>query len=201
MVRARSVLLCARILRELDLTRHLHTVALVLLLAGCTHAEVRDSRRQVGLEMILPPSAEQVRLKEKEVFLLPSPIEADLPAYPDATIDAPTVIVCAEIVVSEEGSVASVSQIDNAQSCERTGSDLSAKFMPSVVAALRAWSFAAAAICRYETAETECADNDGAGHAPLTPVAVRLAYKIEFVQSNGVKSVRKREIGSGSPSR
>ncbi|BAV96610.1 hypothetical protein [Lysobacter enzymogenes] len=179
---------------ETRLIRNLYIALLILTLASCARTDnVREPQRQVGLEMMLPKSAEQIRLKDKEAFLLPSPIEADLPTYPKTIAGVPAVSICVEIVVDTDGAVASVRQIDDGDACEPTGSDLSGKFMPSVADALRRWSFAAAAICRYETAEADC-DAFPTKGAQLMPIAVKLAYKIEFLQRDGVTSVRKHEL-------
>jgi len=63
--------------------------------------------------------------------------------------------------------------------------------MPTLSNALNAWTFAAAAICHFESSESEC---DGAS-AKLRTVAVKLAYRIEFTQQDGVKAVKQQNLG------
>lgn len=162
-----------------------------LLIAGCVSNTPVESRPTVGMSMILPNAAERMNVREKQVFLMPSPIEADLPVYPAAAPPSPTVSICAEIVVNEDGAVESAKQIESSPHCALLTSDASKHFGGAVLDAVRTWTFAAAAICHYERKQEEC-DGDG---AKLQVVPVKLAYRFEFSNNRGAKSVSRTDLG------
>lgn len=172
----------------------MYRIAFLLVLAtiaGCASTPSTGPRSSVGLSMILPDAAERASVRENELFLMPSPIEAGLPAFPSAAIGHAPASICAEIVVDEEGAVGTARQIDSSEGCERLASDASARFAPAVLDAVRQWTFAAAAICRYAENPVEC-DGD---RAQLQVVPVKLAYRFDFVQQGDDGTVSRKSLG------
>ena len=156
-------------------------------LSGC--ATQRPDTRSVDTAMILPAGAERTRMKPGEKFLMPAPIESASPRFPEAAKQA-NVNVCVEVVVSEEGLVGPVRQIDTAPDCEATGSEASAMFFPAVREAVETWTYFGAALCEYTTGESQCEQ----GTARLTPVPVKLAYRFEFSQAKGTRRVSSEKV-------
>lgn len=156
-------------------------------LSGC--ATQRPTTRSVDTAMILPAGAERTRMKPGEKFLMPVPVESPSPRFPEAATQ-PAVHICVEIVVSEEGLVGPVRQIDTSPDCESPGSEASAMFFPPVREAVETWTYFGAALCEYATDESQCDQ----GFARLTPVAVKLAYRFEFSQAKGTRRVSSEKV-------
>lgn len=163
----------------------LAVIVIAVALAGCAAGR---TNRAVESGMILPDGAQQTEIKAKQKFLMATPIVERMPDFPSVAVQQDETIVCVGFVVTEEGEVSSVDQIDSAPGCEPVGSMASRAFLPEVRSAVESWAFFGAAICDYDASEDEC---DAVG-ARLTPMAIRLAYRFTFTQSNG------RSVTSGA---
>lgn len=162
---------------------HLTALSLIIVLTGCaTH---RANTQAVDKGMILPDNAQQLEPDKNQKFLMATPIEAPLPSFPaDAPVVARTVI-CVEFVISMEGTTTTIQQIDAFPGCEAVDSNASRYFYPEVREALSKWTYFGAAMCHYETSESEC-DEDT---AIVTPIPIKLAYRFTFTQAGGKSSV------------
>ncbi|AZR22371.1 hypothetical protein [Xanthomonas vasicola] len=150
-------------------------------LCGCATSTVR----KIEKGMILPDGVEQVKLSSNQKFLMATPVVNSMPPFPVEATGLVDILICIEFVVMEDGSVSSVRQIDASPGCERVNSESSKIFAPEVLGAVTHWSFLGAAICSYKVNEAEC---DGQG-VEITPIPIKLAYKFNFLQSNGVRNV------------
>lgn len=164
-------------------------LAVLLSIAGC---KTGGKLARVDASMILPESAARMQLEEKQVFMMPSEIEAPAPAFPvDYSIKDVDITVCAEFVVSAQGEVAEIRQIDDENECASPDSAFGRAFFSEVRSALSRWSYFAGAVCTFEIDEAECEGKE----AILTPSSVRLAYRFHFLATKGKKSVRARMSG------
>jgi hypothetical protein len=158
----------------------------LIALTGC--AAQLSARHAVEKGMILPEGAQQTELKANQKFLMAAPIENRMPAFPKAPVQQAETTICVEFIVSEDGRAGSVHQIDTAPGCEKIENSASRIFFPAVRTAVESWTYFGSALCDYEVSEGECEQ----GTAKLTPLAIKLAYKFSFTQSNG-----KRGVSSG----
>lgn len=141
--------------------------------------------------MVIPESAAHVELQSKQRFFAPIPIDAPLPDFPVGYLSADKrIVICSELVVSEDGVVTSDAQIDDAPGCEMVTSKESRSLYPLVQHAVHRWQYFGAAICDYELDESECDEPN----ARLSPVAVKLAYKFTFSTTQNHHSVSRDDI-------
>jgi hypothetical protein len=150
----------------------------IVLVACSSGGQKRELSTLVDRQLVLPQSADRYENKDKQVFLLPTPIDSPMPIYPVALADRlnQDVVVCAEITISEDGEVSSVHEIQMDAECSSPASDASQALFPLVTEAVRRWTYFAGGSCTYQSNEAEC---DGAD-AKIDPLAVKLSYKFKF---------------------
>ncbi|PTT42535.1 hypothetical protein DBR33_11620, partial [Stenotrophomonas sp. HMWF022] len=131
-------------------------LAMVLALTGCA-AHRASSSIDVTSSMIIPEGAVRNVLDERQRFIMPTSIEAPEPAYPvDALRAGQQAVVCVSFVVTADGHVTDVEQIDSAVGCSSLQEQRTTPFRVSVADTLPTWAFFGAAICSYQQADDEC---------------------------------------------
>lgn len=137
------------------------------------------------MEMILPLGAKVAQERRGEKILAPGIIEAPLPSFPPGIKGDVEARICVELVVTVEGNVGAVAQVDDFPSCQPLGSALSRTFFPPVADAVSGWQFFSGGRCRYVHDEGECRR---AG-AAIERMPMKLAYSFHFSRSDGVAAV------------
>ena len=158
----------------------------VLFLAGCKTSSA------VGMQMVLPPTAEVMDVPDDKTFLMASPVTQPLPASPSGVQRGASARVCIEFVIDENGTVASATPLYGLAECPAPKEELDPRFIASAVEAAGRWQFLAAAICSFPEA-VEATDDCSGDEVAVTTVAIKIAYVFLF-QSDG------RVIAAATPS-
>lgn len=159
---------------------------LVLILLGLAGCADKPRRTDVAATLIMPTSAARYAIAQNEQFLMPLAIEAALPDYPKDVIAAPDLTVCVEVVISAEGDVQSVQPIAASTDCAAVADPRAKPFQSATIAAVSAWKYLGAGICRYQQDVNECAFET----ASIQAVPVTLAYRFAFSVRDGKPRVQ-----------
>lgn len=163
---------------------------LVTALGGCTSLS-----HSVNASAYLPPDAPRIEVQSHQRLLLPGEFgPRTMPDYPDAVPPrrGALAVACLSFLVDEGGEVQDIRPQDfPGADCGTEAPEGIEPFLHSAREAVAQWSFIAAAICEYPTADAAKAANDQCSDAvSLTPVAVRLAWTFRFrVDAAGRTSV------------
>jgi hypothetical protein len=167
------------------------SLSVIALASACSITDSRPERNDLWVDMIIPKSAAHIELQSRQRFFAPVPINAPLPDFQAGYLSTgKRVVICSELVISEDGAVTSDEQIDDGLECEEVASEDSQHLYPLVHRAVHQWQYFGAAICDFELNEGEC-DDPG---ARLSPVAVKLAYKFTFSTTHDHPSVSRDDI-------
>ena len=166
--------------------RRIAAAALVVLpIAGC------KTNSTVGMHMVLPPMAEVMDIPKNKTFLMASPVAQPLPAYPSGVQRGDSTRVCIELVIDENGAVASTTPLYGLPECPAPKEELDPQFVGAAVDAAGRWQFLAAAVCTFpEGAETM--DDCSGDEVVVTTVAIKIAYVFTFQSGGRVTAVAKR---------
>lgn len=158
----------------------------LFILIAMTASSCASRKDFVDQVMILPANSSYVEVEKNQRFIMAVPINSPTPAFPlDGHSGLNDATICSRFVVTEDGRVRDIEQIDDAPNCmalSRMGGDV---FMGQVRKALEQWTYFGAAICEFEASEDECRD----GHGSLRPLSIRLAYRSNFSTKNGRRAV------------
>lgn len=160
-------------------------LAFVLLLGACGASRGAKSSSDVEVGMFLPLGAQVAEDQDHLKVLAPGELSTPAPTFPFVVEGDVDITICAEIVVSTDGGVASVRQIAGNPGCIGVGLPAGAPFFGATEATLKQWQFFAGGICRYEVSEDECAS----GTAHIDRRAMKLAYFFRFTRTGGIESV------------
>ena len=164
-------------------------LVLILLLTACKTMHKGD----VGMNMILPKTAETLEVPEDQQFLFPTPIiEPILPVYPAALLGSGVQqIICVEIVIDENGEVSNAHPLMDLPECPSSDKPPNPLFTAAAISAVKQWQFAAAAICRFPKTVKKNDDCQG-DDVVITSIAIKLAYTFAFSVKNNRSAVTVR---------
>jgi len=173
-------------------TRSNGLVIAALLIAALSSC-AKNTKHNVDMNMILPPSAEHMKLPEDQTFLMPSPISEQMPDYPSELVSRSLgdITACAEIVIEHSGLVSSVTPLYEIPDCPLSKQEIDARFSSAVTEALLTWTFTHPATCSFAAGVEKTDDCSGPG-VIITPVAIKLAFVFTFQVSNGRTMVKKK---------
>lgn len=158
----------------------------LFILIGMTASGCASRKDFVDKMMILPANSSYVEVERNQRFIMAIPINNPTPEFPlDGPGELTDATICSRFVVTEDGRVRDIEQIDDAPNCMMLGSKRGEVFMGQVRKALEQWTYFGAAICEFEISEDEC--RDGRGY--LRPLSIRLAYRFNFTTKNGGRAV------------
>lgn len=187
--------------------RGLAFAALSVLLAACAtpvaHVDhpPADSTR-VDHALLMPSGQPQYAMDDLALFVMPMELESPPPAFPAAIApgDVAPVTVCVEAWLDEAGDISRLVPARGGDGCPRQADAKAAPYEQAVLQAMRAWSFSAAAICRFPErlrAQRERGDCRGKD-VELTHVPVRLTYAFTFERHAGRAQVASARL-PGAP--
>jgi hypothetical protein len=177
-----------------------------VLLAACAtrvahvdHAPAGSTR--VDHALLMPPGQPRYEMDDLALFVMPMELESPPPAFPAAIAagDVAPVTVCVEAWLDEAGDVTRLVPARGGDGCPRQADAQATPFEQAAVQAMHAWSFSAAAICRFPErlrAQRERGDCRGKDVA-LTHVPVRLTYAFTFERQAGRAQVASTRLGGG----
>lgn len=160
-----------------------------LVLVACAILPTRD----VSQRMLMPETAKRYIVNDDQLFLMPLSLGNESPEFPAAlAVDdlAPTTV-CAEMVITDAGTVESATPLHGTDECGVGNPAVVVQLERSVVVGLERWRSEPAIICTYASAQAK-ADADGLcpeSGADRRPVAVRLAYAFTFEMRRGQRRV------------
>lgn len=170
------------------------TGCVVVLLSACATrvahvGTVPASITRVDHALLLPPGQPRYEMDELALFVMPMELESPSPAFPAGIPggDVAPVTVCVEAWLDDAGDISRLVPARGGDDCPRQADTRAASFEQAVVEAMRAWSFSAAAICRFPErlrAQRERGDCRGKD-IELTHVPVRLTYAFTFERHAG----------------
>jgi hypothetical protein len=173
--------------------RGLAIAALPVLLAACAtqvaHVDpALADRTRVDYTLVQQPAQPQYAMDELTLFVMPMELESPSPAFPPdvAPGDVAPVTVCVEAWLDAEGDITRVVPA-RGEGCPHGDEASLSAYEQASMQALRAWSFSAAAICRFPEAlraQRERGDCRGSG-IELEHVPVRLTYAFTFERHAG----------------
>jgi hypothetical protein len=192
----------------MEVRRALAAAALAVLLTACAagvaHVDPApaDSTR-VDHALLKPAGQPQYQMDDLSLFVMPMELDAPPPAFPagGAGGDVAPVTVCVEAWLDDAGDVSQLVPARGADGCPERADPAAAPYEQAVVQAMQAWSFSAAAICRFPErlrAQRERGDCRGKD-VELTHVPVRLTYAFTFERHAGRAQVVSARLRGGSP--
>ena len=164
--------------------RILGAAFVAVLVTGC------KTNAAVGMQMVLPPMAQVIDVPKDKVFLMASPVSQPLPDFPSGVPRGTNASVCVELVIDEDGAVASATPLYGLPECPTLQEELDSRLVGSAVGAAEQWQFLAAAICTFSPDVPMTDDCSGDG-VVISPVAIKIAYVFTF-QSGGRVSAKAR---------
>jgi hypothetical protein len=180
--------------------------AVLFLLTACATrvghvgpAPADDAR--VDHSLLMPQGQARYELDDLALFVMPMELASPAPAFP-AGIPAGDVVpvtVCVETWLDDAGDVTRLLPARGVDGCPPQADAQAAPYEQAVVQAMRAWSFSAAAICRFPErlrAQRERGDCRGEDVA-LTHVPVRLTYAFTFERRAGRAQVISARLPGG----
>lgn len=178
----------------------------VLLTACATRVAHVDSvsadSTRVDHALLLPSGQPRYEMDDLALFVMPMELEAPSPAFPAGIPggDVAPATVCVEAWLDDAGDVTRLAPARGGDGCPKHGGAQAAPFEQAAVQAMHAWSFSAAAICRFPArlrAQRERGDCRGSD-VELTHVPVRLTYAFTFERRAGRAKVASTRIGNGN---
>lgn len=161
--------------------------AAVVGLAGCASRGTAIDKR-----MVLPPGAATMTLETRQGFLMAVPVHEPLPVLADdARGPDGRTEVCVEIVIDVEGQVSEARHMPGVDACD---AQPDAGYAAAALAAVRQWTFFAAALCEFPGEQPVTEDCSGEG-VTVRAVPIRLMYAFAFERSGGKARVRVRRAG------
>lgn len=154
-------------------------------LGACATTKVVESRNDVEVGMFLPLGAQVAHDQPHIKVLAPGEISTPTPRFPHGFKGDVDVTVCAEVVITIDGQVESVTQIAGRPGCASIGDAATMPYFKAVAGALKQWQFFAGGICRFQTSEDECMSRG----AVIERRAMKLAYFFRFTRIEGIESV------------
>ncbi len=175
-------------------------LAVVVVAAGCATRSASIDHR-----MLLPQAGARHAVESTQFFVMPVPLAAPEPAFPEAAEGAGAidVTVCAEIWLSEDGDVSRVVPFDATPECAQTSTGQAMAYAQAVVDAMRGWEFTPAMICEFPPellAKRDAGDCTGPDVA-VRRVPVRLDYAFSFSSREGRRRVGVVRKGAGASAR
>lgn len=158
---------------------------IVVAVAGC------KTRSAVDMRMVLPPMTEVMDVPKGKTFLMASPVTQPMPKYPVGVQRGASAHVCIELVIDENGAVASATPLYGLHECPAAQDELDTRFVDSAVEAAGRWQFLAAAICTFPEGG-EATDDCSGDEVVVTTVAIKLAYVFTFQSGGRVTAVARR---------
>jgi len=165
-----------------------------LLLAACAtrvaHVEpVPPDRTHVDYALLMPPGQPRYEMDDLALFVMPIELESPTPAFPAGIPggDVAPVTVCVEAWLDDAGDISRLVPAHGGDACPQQADAQLAPYEQAVVKTMHAWSFSAAAICRFPErlrAQRDRGDCRGKDIA-LTHVPVRLTYAFTFERRAG----------------
>lgn len=174
------------------------TACMAAFLAACATSVAHvapapaDSTR-VDHALLLQAGQPQYRMDDFSLFVMPSELASPSPGFPSGVApgDLAALVVCVEVWLDDAGEVSRVIPVRGSDGCPGQQDAQAAPFEEAVVQAMRAWSFSAAAICRFPEhlrAQRERGDCRGK-EIELTHVPVRLTYAFTFQRKAGLAQI------------
>lgn len=151
-------------------------------------------RMRVDYALVQQANQPQYRMDELTLFVMPSELESPPPAFPAeaAPGDVAPLTVCIEAWLDAAGEITRLAPARGGDGCPGQADVGLAPYEQASVQAMRAWSFSAAAICRFPAhlrAQRERGDCRGS-EVVLEHVPVRLTYAFTFERHAGRAQVR-----------
>lgn len=159
-----------------------------------------DSAR-VDHALLMPSGQPRYEMDELALFVMPMELESPAPAFPAGIPagDVAPVTVCVETWLDDAGEVTRLQPARGVDGCPPQADAQAAPYERAVVRAMQAWTFSAAAICRFPErlrAQRERGDCRGKDVA-LTHVPVRLTYAFTFERRAGRAQVVSARLPGG----
>jgi hypothetical protein len=184
----------------------LSAAGVVLLLTACAtrvaHVDPAsaDSTR-VDHTLLLQAGQPRYEMDELTLFVMPMELDSPAPMFPPgiAAGDVAPVTVCVEAWIDDAGDVSRLVPARGGDGCPKQADAQVAPFEQAAVQAMHAWSFSAAAICRFPErlrAQRERGDCRGSD-VELVHVPVRLTYAFTFERHAGRAQVASARVGNG----
>ncbi len=177
------------------------------LLAACATrvapVDAPASSTHVEHALLMPPGQPRYEMDDLALFVMPMELESPSPAFP-AEIpagDVAPVTVCVEAWLDGGGDISRLAAAHGVDGCPERADAQAEPYERAVVDAMRAWSFSAAAICRFPEhlrAQRERRDCRGKDIA-LVHVPVRLTYAFTFERHAGRAQVVSARLEGGKP--
>lgn len=146
----------------------------------------------IDKRMVLPPGAVAMTLETRQGFLMAVPIHEPLPVLADnARGPDGRTEVCVEIVVDAEGQVSEARHMPGVDACD---AQPEAAYVAAALAAVREWTFFAAALCEFPEGRPVTGDCSGDG-VTVRAIPIRLMYAFAFERRGGQARVRARRAG------
>jgi hypothetical protein len=158
----------------------------------------------VGHALLLPSGQPQYRLDGLTLFVMPIELDSPPPVFPSSVAagDVAPVTVCVEAWLDDAGDVSRLVPARGGDGCPKQADAQASPYEQAVLAAMHAWSFSAAAICRFperlraQRDRGECTGSE----VELTRVPVRLTYAFTFERHAGREQVASaRQPRKGDP--
>ncbi|MFT4256353.1 MAG: hypothetical protein QM599_05275 [Pseudoxanthomonas sp.] len=131
-------------------------------------------------------------MQNDEIFLVADKLPGQRdPEYPKEYLEKNlgSRVVCVDVVVDGDGSLREARINRSGPACMQGGHEGNGDaFEASALKAVRDWVFLGSQICKFPPGVTPNDDCDGDG-VRIEPVPVRLTYRFEFVQKNGIGQV------------
>jgi hypothetical protein len=194
---------------------HLAAAAAFSLLSACAtpvaHVASAPDSTRVDHALLQPAGQPQYQMDDLSLFVMPSELDSPAPAFPPgvAAGDVAPVTVCVEAWLDAAGDISRLAPLHGSDGCPGQADAEVASYEDSVMHAMQAWSFSAAAICHFPEhlrAQRERGDCRGR-EIVLTHVPVRLTYAFTFERHAGKAQVASsrlvggRGVSSGEPGR
>lgn len=163
------------------------------------------SSTRVDHALLMPPGQARYEMDDLALFVMPMELESPPPAFPGGIpgSEVAPVTVCVEAWLDDTGDIARLLPARGVDGCPRRADAQAAVYEQAVVEAMHAWSFSAAAICRFPErlrAQRERGDCRGQDIA-LTHVPVRLTYAFTFERHAGRAQIVSSRLPGGQPGR
>lgn len=162
----------------------------LLALAACTANPPRPAG-QVGMSLLDVPGEQRMQLGRNERFALPLPDQANaLPTYPEKLLaeHLSRQVVCVGLNVDEHGQAVAAEPIHDIDDCP-PADRLRDELFDAVRRTLLGWHFEPAFRCVYPAGVTPSELGCMTPPAEEVAVAVRMPYRFEFEQRDGIGSV------------
>ena len=165
-------------------------ILLLSLASSCSYVSthVKQSNGAVGYTTITSPKSSVLVLATNQTFVLGEPVpKVALPTYPKALLTSGLADqrVCVSVVVTEEGSVASVTPLFAIPDCPLAESETNEQFVAAVVDAVSKWEFYSSQTCTFPAgtpAKNRCS---GIG-VEILPIAVTQSFQFLFSIKTGI---------------